>query len=176
MSERFLAIASFLKAHGQEIECRVDGTSMGATLPARSQVRIRCGEPDEYVRDAIVAFVAGSRIVSHRIVHRGRRGPASEYLITRGDGRVLPDPPVRLRSVLGTVTGVRVGERWVQPGSPLARPPLRRLPAMLLVLLAKAALELNVRLAERLAMGLLAARAALLGPKREPEPQGPETP
>lgn len=167
MTDRLNAVASLLKASGRDIECLVEGTSMGATLPARSQVKIRCGEPEGYVRDAIVAFVAGRKIVSHRVVHRGRRGMASEYLITRGDGRVLPDPPVRLRSVLGTVTGVWIGDRWVEPSAPARRPPLRRVPAALLMLLAKAALELNVRLAERLALGLLAARAALV--PRRPE-------
>jgi hypothetical protein len=169
---RVPAIAAVLRAHGREIESRVEGTSMGATLPESSQVRIRCGEPDADSRDAIVAFLAGSRLVSHRVVHQGRRGRASQYLITRGDGRLLPDPPVRRGDVLGTVTGVWIGDGWVPPGGRPAQPPLRRLAVGLLGLLAKGAVEVDVALAERILRGLRAAHAAL----RRPGPHPPETP
>ena len=53
----------------------------------------------------VLAFVYQGGLVAHRMVARGQRGAAHEYVVTRGDGMRLCDPPIPLASVLGRVTG-----------------------------------------------------------------------
>src|SRR6185503_18679472 len=60
-----------------------------------------CGEtgsPGE-----VVAFLAGGRLVLHRVVARAADG---SWTLTRGDARVLPDVPIRdPDAIVGRVTG-----------------------------------------------------------------------
>lgn len=168
-ADRLIALASLFKTQGKQIECRVEGGSMSPTLPASCLVRVDCGARGSYGVGDVVAFIAGRNVVSHRIVHEGRRGRAREYLITLGDDRILPDPPVHEASVLGRVGAVQSGAGWAPLALPSRRSGLRRLAVRPLLGLAKAALEFNVPLAQELALKLQALRASLLARPRAPQ-------
>lgn len=109
----FLRAASELLARrGGEIESRVSGRSMGRTLPPGTEVRIRWA-PGSACRDGdLIAFVAGRQLVTHRVVGRGHSAARRQFLITRGDGTWLCDPPVAEELVVGVVREWRDGARW----------------------------------------------------------------
>ncbi len=109
-------LAGLLKRSGTEIESRIRGTSMLPTLRPGAHVRIRCGHAAAALGD-VVAFLNAGGLMGHRLVAR-RRG----YLITRGDGSALCDPPIPATAVLGTLTAWRLDEtdqwRAVPPSPP----------------------------------------------------------
>lgn len=76
---------------------------MGASLPAGSRIRIKSGPDDSWKIGDVVAFLAGSRVMAHRIAARGRSGPAQEFFIAQGDNNWLCDPPVHRSAVIGGV-------------------------------------------------------------------------
>jgi hypothetical protein len=84
---------------------------MGSSLPAGSRIRIRSGSDDSWKVGDVVAFLAGSRVVAHRIAAEGRSGPAREFFIAQGDNNWLCDPPVHRSAVIGSVeVGMAEGE------------------------------------------------------------------
>jgi hypothetical protein len=100
-------------------------------------------------------------VVVHRVVRRGWLGPANNYLITRGDAALIPDPPVGLRFVLGPVVGLKSEEGWAAPGEPAPQPPLRRFLSSVMLALMSVALEIDVQFAGRFAVRLRACRKSL---------------
>jgi hypothetical protein len=151
--EGVLAVASLLGRQGREVEARIDGDSMGVTLPDGCRVRIRLGEQSHAVGD-LVAFTAGRTLVAHRVVQR-----SAGYLVTRGDARTLPDPPVALQSVLGSVTAVEISGQWGPPGTP----PRPQFLAMAALAALRVLLAVNPVLAQRVASALMAGSAWLQG-------------
>ena len=89
----------------QTIDFPIVGHSMEPTVAHGATVRVDLGR--SVSNDDVVLFRQHEQLVAHRVIHRGAR-----TLITRGDGRIAPDPPVALEHVLGVVS------------SPL--PPMRR--------------------------------------------------
>ena len=165
-TERLLAYAALLRREERELECRVEGDSMGATLPASALVRIRLiVEPATSV-GLVMAFVARARVVAHRALWIGRSQAARGYLLTAGDGNVLPDPPVKAASILGPVTAVLVEGTWSPPGPIPALPAWRRVARSLTAVLVAGVMELSVPAAEALVLALIRARR-LLGTRRE---------
>ena len=134
-NERMQAIGDFICADGRrmqaaaslfrsgalgEVTSEVAGMSMGDTIPHGAQIRIAPGAPP-YLRGAVIAFVAGGRTIVHRIRWQRRWGRGRDFVITQGDGMILPDMPVERAAVLGPVTAVRRNGTW----SPVEPAPLR---------------------------------------------------
>ncbi|MGH7702677.1 MAG: S24/S26 family peptidase [Gemmatimonadales bacterium] len=160
--DRLRAAAPLLQRAGNEVESVLRGWSMGSTIPDGSRVRIQCGDPDGCERGDVVAIQAGPQLVIHRIVARGRRMAARNYVLTRGDARWWMDPPVAVASILGIVTAVEREDVWSPPRPPVGSPGrrfLRAIPCLMLRL----ALEVSVPLA--LALGRLS-NAAWLARRR----------
>lgn len=121
--ERVKALASLLRSQNRELTSRVAGDSMGATLPAGTEIRIQLARVDQVGPGDVVAFISGRYLVVHRIVARAARGAGRGHWITRGDAQILPDPPVAPDELLGPVlvaTTAGTAETFAAP------PPLPR--------------------------------------------------
>lgn len=153
------AISLFRKAQGV-LECQLRGGSMGRAIPAGARIRIRCMDPESSHTGQVIAFLVGSGICVHRIVYRGRWRRTKNYLITQGDHCLLPDGPVKLESVLGPVTECEHEGRWEPPGTPQRRKPVTRLVAFVVLTTLAGVLEINVKLAQWLAVQLWRAERA----------------
>ena len=96
------AVASLWRRTGRELRARFGGSSMLPALPPGTEVLLRCGETG--ATGDVIAFLAGGRLVVHRVV---ARAPDGAWTLTRGDARVLPDVPILDRdAILGRVAGV----------------------------------------------------------------------
>ena len=95
---RFDAAARNLAGNHHVVDVPVNGSSMGASLPDGTIVRVQLGMACA-VGDVVV-FRQREQVVAHRVIHR-----TAVYLLTRGDARFAPDPPVPFDRVLGRVTG-----------------------------------------------------------------------
>ena len=139
------------------VESELQGPSMGTTLPAGTRIRIvplpaegpRCGR--------VVAFVAGSRVVVHRVGYLGRGARARGHAITLGDGNWLCDPPIEIAAIAGVVDEAFVGGEWRPAGMPPGPAWNRRVARASLALMA-AVLEASPALASRLARAMSYAR------------------
>ena len=89
---RTLALAQSLRAPERFFESTVAGMSMGPALGPGARIRIGLIDRDRYEPGEVVAYLAGSQVVVHRVAHRGRAAAARGYLITRGDAALVPDP------------------------------------------------------------------------------------
>jgi hypothetical protein len=100
----------------------VRGASMGTAIPDGARVRIRSGSDDMWRVGKVIAFLAGSRVMVHRIVYEGHRGPARHFVLTQGDGNWLCDPPVNRSTVVGEVEAFSTGGEWHAIGAAQIRP------------------------------------------------------
>jgi len=115
------AVASLWRKTGRSLRARFGGSSMEPAIPAGALVSLRCGEAG--ARGDVIAFLAGGRLVVHRIVARAADG---RWTLTRGDARILPDVPVTdPEAVLGRVTGLCRGAA-VEAVAPLPGSPVQR--------------------------------------------------
>ena len=131
------------------IDSHVQGASMGAALPNGARIRIRADAVDALRAGKVIAFLAGSRVMVHRIVYEGRRGRARNFLLTQGDGNWLCDPPIDRSRIVGEVEAVAMAGEWQTVRAP--RIPLRRrLVARPLQLAMRLALNCDPALAMRL--------------------------
>jgi hypothetical protein len=124
------------------IHSELRGFSMGAALPDGARIRIRSGAEESWRPGDVIAFLAGSRLMAHRVVYEGRRGPARQFVITQGDGNWLCDPPVNRSTVVGRVEAVSIGGDW-RPITGPETPFHRRLLAATSLALMRVALELS---------------------------------
>jgi hypothetical protein len=120
--DRIRSVAAQLQQSGRVIESRVEGSCMGRCLPDRSSIRIRLCREESFAPGQIVAFLNETRLTVHRVHFSGSRGRRKGMLVTRGDARAFPDPPLAADSVLGVVVGVESEGRWIDP------PPAESLP------------------------------------------------
>jgi hypothetical protein len=145
---RILAVAAHLRGPDRYLESTVEGMSMGRTIPPGSRIRVDLADREDHALGEVVAFLAGQKIVVHRIVHHGQWGGARGRLLTRGDAALVPDLPLTPARVLGPVGGIQRGGTWM----PLERPPRRSFTARVIASLALAmvigALQASPRLAE----------------------------
>jgi len=148
------AVASLLKRSNDVIESRILGESMGATMPAGTRIRIRCGDISEWSIGAVVVFFTGRTLVGHRVVARGT-GRAKDYWVTRGDGTLLCDAPVHQDAILGVVTEWASAADWhpVPAYSPAGS--LRRLAAGSACAILRFLLRIDEGLAGRWATGMV---------------------
>jgi hypothetical protein len=100
----------------------VRGTSMGIAIPDGARVRIRSGSDDMWRVGKVIAFLAGSRVMAHRVIYEGQRGPAKHFVLTQGDGNWLCDPPVNRSTVVGEVEAFAIGDEWHAIGPARIRP------------------------------------------------------
>lgn len=145
---RILAVASILRTDQRVIESQIQGTSMESTIPDGSRIRIRFSDQKSYQVGQVVAFLAGTRIIVHRLAYKGRYGRAKNYLITQGDGKLLPDPPVNFESVLGLVTEFQCEGRWMPLKTRSLLPLIKRFISLLLLVIIAVFMEMNVQLAQ----------------------------
>lgn len=146
------AVASLLKRSNEVIESRIVGASMGATMPAGTRIRIRCGDVSEWSNGAVVVFFTGRTLVGHRVVARGT-GRAKHYWVTRGDGTILCDAPVHQDVILGVVTACTGGTDWHPVPAYVPAGPVRRLAASATCAILRLLLQIDVGVATRWATG-----------------------
>lgn len=125
------------------VECRIRGASMEASIPRGSRIRIAFGHAPHRVGD-VVAFMAGEKIVVHRIVYCGGR-----HLLTRGDAMLLPDSPVDVAAVLGPVNEIDSGSGWRPPAAQSLPPRRDRLLAAAVLAASRLVLKIDAGLAQR---------------------------
>ena len=95
------------------LESVVHGISMGRTLAPGSTIRIELAQRPTYRVGDVVAFLAGRRLIVHRLVYRGNSRMARGFLLTRGDANLIPDAPVPEANVLGPVSAFRSDADWL---------------------------------------------------------------
>ena len=100
-AQRFDAAAKQLARGNHSVDIPITGTSMGANLPKGTVVRVALTDAASCNAGDIVVFRLLQRVVAHRLIHR-----TDSYLLTRGDARFSPDPPIPNDRVLGRVTGI----------------------------------------------------------------------
>ena len=145
-----LVIARLLLQTEGEVHAIARGWSMAPTIPSGATLRIERATAGSLVVGDVIAFALNDTLVTHRIVSIGNRGRASNYLLTRGDGNTLSDPPCPLQAVLGKVTAIRVGE-WSEVGRAVRRPGWRGVVSQTFDAAMRRSLELHVQLASVLA-------------------------
>lgn len=158
---RTLALARSLRASHRFVESIVKGVSMRPGLGPGSRIRIALAHRARYEAGEVVAYVAGSQVVVHRVVHRGRTAAARGYLLTRGDATLVPDPPIEDALILGPVTGVWRGGGWMAPSGPPSRSLRARVARALSLAAAVGGLYLNPRATGRALTALHRAVGAL---------------
>ena len=147
---------------GQPVESELRGTSMGLAIPSGSLIRIVSSEGVAWRAGQVVAFLAGSRVMVHRVIHVGRRGRARMFLITQGDGNWICDPPVDLETIAGLVEEFCVDGKW-QAVAPARTSLIRRALSIPPLALLRVALEWNPSLAVWIARGMTHARMGARG-------------
>src|SRR5262245_13641917 len=100
------------------IHSEVRRASMAPAIAAGSCIRMRCGPANTWGCGKVIAFLAGSRMMVHRIVYEGRRDSAGNVVLTHGDGNWLCDPPVNRATVVGEVEAFSTGGEWEGIGAP----------------------------------------------------------
>ncbi len=163
-----IALASLLARRDDYLEARVEGRSMGATLPEGTMIRVRPGRNHDVAPGDVVAIAVNEKVVVHRILrvvldrpatHAGRAAGGAMpdvLLLTRGDNETLPDPPVPVAWVIGPVIEARIGERpWGSVGPVPARALLRAIPAAASASLLAGLLAVSPGLADRTARVML---------------------
>lgn len=145
----FLAAVSRLRDAQGVLECWLRGGSMGRAIPAGSRIRIVFVDAHSYRPGQVIAFLTERRMCVHRIVYRGRRRGTRNWLITRGDRCVFPDPPVDVDAVLGPIAEFsREDESWMSPGPPERRHPLTRAVSFTVVAILAGLIEIDGRFAQ----------------------------
>ncbi len=113
--DRVRRLAPVLRRARSTFEVDLTGSSMHPTMPDGSRIFVQCDPNPEPAPGDIVALLASNHVVAHRVVYRGRRGRAAEYLITCGDAARFVDAPQPVQNVLGIVTKVLREGKWVIP-------------------------------------------------------------
>lgn len=158
---RITALLSSLRAPGRFVESTIQGMSMGRNLPPGSRIRIALLECERYRAGDVIAFLAGTRVVVHRVLFHPRSGPASRFVLTRGDAPLVPDPPVPIRQILGPVTAAWVDGRWQDVPEPMRRSGVAVAIGSLMLLAAQAMLSASPRLATKMLLLMHRAERAL---------------
>jgi hypothetical protein len=155
--ELLLPLVSHLGQGQPDFESAVRGNSMAPAIPAGARIRVRPGEGSSCRIGDVVFYLSDGGYVVHRVAYRPAPSADGDYLLTAGDARFAPDPPVPCRQILGTVVAVQGNGQWAPVGPPVPGPWHRRvvravtLPVMIL------ATKVSVVGARRLARALLAA-------------------
>jgi hypothetical protein len=144
------AIAAIWKRERRTLTACFGGSSMRPTLPPGAELTFVCGAP--VAAGDVAVMLHRGRVLVHRVVACSPRG----FLLTRGDGTWLLDPPIAAEDALGPVVGVRQGDRVVEPPPPPSSAWRRVTAALVLELL-----ETSAPVGRGLIAGLWAARYGL---------------
>lgn len=150
------------KRSGQPVESELRGGSMGLAIPDGSRIRIVYSEGFAWRKGQVVVFLAGSRVMVHRVMYVGRPGRARRFLITHGDGNWICDPPVTLETIAGRVEEFRVDGQWRAVGPPRISL-VRRSVSLASLAVLRTALEWNPSLAVQIARGMSYGRMGARG-------------
>ena len=107
MTDVSAAAIELLARGGRRIEVRLNGISMGRTIPDGALVRVEPVEVTSVRRGHVVAFRDGDRVVGHRVRFRARG-----HFVLLGDGYTVPDLPVPASSILGRIVEWNDGGGW----------------------------------------------------------------
>jgi ribosomal protein L35AE/L33A len=151
-----LPLAAQLGQTPPDFESTIRGSSMAPAIPVGARLRVRLESQRPCQVGDVVFYMADGGYTVHRVVHRAHGASGMDYLLTEGDARFAPDPPVPLRQVLGTVVAVEVDGRWQPVGVRAARPWHQRIARATTLRAMIAALWFGVEAASRLAAILLA--------------------
>lgn len=108
-----LDLAEEVIARGGEVPLKATGFSMGHTIRHGEWIVVRRVAPDLIRPGDIVLHRIPSTFVAHRVIRRWRDGGDLCFL-TKGDGHLTPDRPLRGADVVARVLGVRRGGRVVR--------------------------------------------------------------
>jgi hypothetical protein len=148
--DRARAAAALLRRAGGEMESTVQGRSMGTTLVAGTRIRIVDSRHGDLSAGAVVAFLAGGRLIGHRVVGRSRDRHGREALLTRGDGCTFCDPPIEHTLVVGEVTAWHDADGWRPVPPEPRRGPVRTVVAAAVLVCVRAISRFDVLLASNL--------------------------
>ena len=73
-----------------------------------------------YKRGDIVAYQHNGKLITHRLISKGRSAEEVRYLL-KGDNVRRRDPAIHPKMVLGRVTALKRADKWVCLESPLWR-------------------------------------------------------
>jgi hypothetical protein len=167
-NERLHAVGDFICADGRRMQAaaslfrsgalgavisEVSGMSMGSAIPHGARIRI-APSTVPCRRGTVVAFVAAGRTVVHRIRWQRRWGRGRHFVITQGDGMLLPDMPVERMAILGPVLAVNTSGAWRSVDTPLVRPRRERALSLLVFAVGAMLLEIHPPLARSLLRAL----------------------
>jgi len=150
-----LPLASQLGEAETDFESAIRGSSMAPAIPAGARLRVRVGGPMPCRIGDVVFYLADDGYTVHRVVDRARRTSPEEYLLTEGDARFAPDPPVLSRQVLGTVVAVQIDGHWQPVGPRPASPWHMRVVRTMTLTAMSITMWFSVGVAKRLAALLL---------------------
>jgi hypothetical protein len=166
-----LPLASEFRQDQPEFESAIRGGSMSPAIPPGARLRVRLGGEVPCRVGDVVLYLADYGYTVHRVVSRPRQISGQAYLLTEGDARFAPDPPVPCDKVLGTVVAVEISGGWQPPDSPTAHPWHKFVTRAVTKTALIAIMPFNVSAAGRLATLLLtlesASRVAVRAAKRE---------
>lgn len=149
-----LPLASQLREGQPDFESAIRGSSMSPAIPPGARLRVRLAGLPCRVGDVVFYLAEGGYTV-HRVVHRARRISDEGYLLTEGDARFAPDPPVPCRNVLGVVVAVQINGQWQSIGPQTAGPWHRRVVRAMTLPAMVATMWFSVAAASRLATLLI---------------------
>lgn len=100
-----------------DFESSIRGNSMAPAIPGGARLRVRVGGQCPHRDGDVVFYLADGGYTVHRVLYLTDGSSDAGYMITQGDARFAPDPPVPCRQVLGTVVAVQINGQW-QPVGP----------------------------------------------------------
>src|SRR5262249_34997648 len=89
-----LPLAAHFRERQPIFESAIRGPSMEPAIPSRARLRVQLLGPRPCQPGDIVFYLVDNGYMVHRVVYRARHGSAQDYLLTCGDNRLVPDPPV----------------------------------------------------------------------------------
>jgi len=147
--EQLLSLRTLWSRSGNLIASRVEGNSMGATLPDGTQIHLRPEVASGITKGQVIAFVESNKVFVHRVIRRTSRG-----ILTRGDATLLCDRPVPFTAVIGVVTEYCEGDSWRPVSSIATFNGRRRWKAIVAALLPTASLHVSLKLARWTALAI----------------------
>ena len=165
---QLLSLASLLGRGEHDLEVEVRCDSMSPTFLPGDRARLRTGRNGPRSKGTVIAYVDGAGVVPHRIVRCGVGPFARRYVVTRGDGCLLCDPPLALESVVGTVVAREDEGDWLPVPPPPERSTMRRFLHAITAMPVVVALELHPRLARTAAHALLGSGRVVAALVRRP--------
>jgi signal peptidase I len=114
-----LALAEEVLRVSGQLRFVAQGSSMVPSIFPGDVLLVRRDVTDKISCNDIVLFTQGGRWFAHRVTHIANKG-AHAFFITRGDALPSDDPPVTDHELLGRVTALGRGHRWVTLTGPEA--------------------------------------------------------